>query len=220
MSEKISGRYVCAEKVRMAFGNLTEPRVVGKRGAAGTPKYSGTFVFDKDSPDLKKLKEVALSVMKAQWPGRPPSEVKFPFADGTKKIEQEVKKAEREKRAPKKMDFFENKVVFSARSKFPVQLCQLVNGSVVPFEGPDLAKAAKLFYNGCYVVPAVNFVPYEGQAQDGFGNPDGVTAYLEAVMFIEDGERIGGGKTPAETFSGWAGSVSDEDPGLDDEIAF
>lgn len=219
-ANQVDGRYTFSTETRMVFQNLAEPRAVGKKGKAkGEPKYSGTFIFTPDNADLKAIKELAAKVAKARWPGRPLSELKFPFTTGEKKIEREKKAAEREGRKPRDQKFFEGMIVLDARSKYQPQCAAVVAGKVVQLEG---AAVKQKFYNGCYAVPKINLVPYEGQAEDGVGNPDGVTAYLDAVLFAKDGPKIGGGNA-AETFKAYAGSMTAADPGSDtdgDEIPF
>lgn len=214
MTEKADGRYTFAAPVRMPFGNLITAVPVGQKGKAkGDPKFSGTFLLTLDSADLKAAKAKAAEVARARWPGRDLKELKFPFSDGEKRAEKSAKKG-------KDGSMFKGFVVLDARSKYPPQLAVLENGKVTSLEGAqrDIVGKQK-FYNGCYVVPAVNFVPYDGQAEDGVGNPDGVTAYLDMVLWYKDGERVGGGNA-AEVFRGFAGNVTNEDPIGNDEIPF
>jgi hypothetical protein len=215
-SAKAEGRYVFTAPVRMPFGNLIVPVPVGRKGKAkGGPKYSGTFLLEPDSADLKALKAKAAEVARARWPGRDLKELKFPFTNGEKR-------AEKAKAVGKDGSFFNGTVVLDARSKFEPRLAVLEGKKVRDLEGAQRALEGKTkFYNGCYVVPQVNFVAYDGQAEDGVGNPDGVTAYLDAVLWDKDGPRIGG-SSAAETFKAYAGTVSGESAveGADDEISF
>lgn len=219
MSEapKIDGRYTLTAPVRMPFQNLITPTPVGRKGKAkGDPKYSGTFLLEPDSADLKALKAKAAEVARARWPGRDLKELKFPFTNGDKR-------AEKAKNAGKDGSFFNGKVVLDARSKYEPRLAILAGKAVRDLEGAQRTVEGKAkFYNGCFVVPQVNFVAYEGQAEDGIGNPDGVTAYLDAVLWVKDGARIGGASA-AEVFKAFAGTVSGEsatEGAEDDEILF
>jgi hypothetical protein len=214
---KTEGRYVFTVPVRMPFGNLIVPVPVGRKGKAkGEPKYSGTFLLAIDGADLKAAKAKAAEVAKARWPGRDLKELKFPFTTGDKR-------AEKSKAAGKDGAFFAGTVVLDARSKYEPRLAILEGKTVRDLEGAQRALEGKTkFYNGCFVVPQVNFVPYDGQAENGVGNPDGVTAYLDAVLWVKDGPRIGG-SSGAEVFKAYAGTVSGEsatEGANDDEIAF
>ena len=66
----------------------------------------------------------------------------------------------------------------------------------------------------------MNFVAYDKTRPD---DKDGVTAYLNVVVFVARGPRIAG-RNAAEAFRGIKGQSSDEDPtggvDLDDEISF
>ncbi len=208
MTDKIDGRFALTEAVRGTYLNLVDPRKVANKG---DPKYSGSFLLKPDSRDLGPLKTTMIAVAKARWPERPLSELKFPIEDGDKK-------AATMKAKGKDGSVFESHVVLTARTKHPPGLSALQDGKVVEFEGDGRGLAKTKFYSGCYLVPAVNFVAYDGIG----GNQDGVTAYLDKTLWIKDGERIGG-KSAAETFKGFVGSVSNEDPtggDLDDEIPF
>lgn len=212
-AQKIDGRYVFTTAVRMPFANLITPVPVGRKGKAkGDPKYSGTFILDLDAADLKAAKAKAAEVARARWPGRDLKELKFPFSNGDKR-------AEKAKNSGKDGSFFNGKVVLDARSKYEPRLSILSGKQIRDLEGAQRAVEGKQkFYNGCFVVPQINFVAYDGQAEDGVGNPDGVTAYLDAVLFVKDGPRVGG-SSGAEVFKAYAGSVSAESAteGADDD---
>lgn len=214
---KNDGRYTMQEAVRMPFQNLIVPKPVGKKGKAkGEPKYSGTFLLKPDSADLAGLKAKAAAVAKARWPGRNLGELKFPFTSGEKR-------ADKSKKAGKDGAFFLGHVVLDARSKYQPQLAvRNPDGTIRELAGQQIAVEGKnKFYGGCMVAASVNFTAYEGQEEDGVGNPDGVNAYLDAVIWLGDGERIGGGNV-VETFRAFAGSVTDVDPtgSGSDEIPF
>jgi hypothetical protein len=84
--------------------------------------------------------------------------------------------------------------------------------------------AAKFFYSGAHLVPSFGLHWYKGDE----GKPDGVSLYLNAVLFAKHGTRLGGrSANAAETFKGYIGSISSEDPTggaaaneLEDEEAF
>jgi len=62
----------------------------------------------------------------------------------------------------------------------------------------DLAEAKRLFYGGCYVNGKVNLAAFEVK-EDGV-TKRGVSSYLEAVQFLRNGEKFGGGAADADGF--------------------
>lgn len=210
MSDKTDGRIACTKEVRMVFPNLITARAVQVNGKpTGDPKFGARFLFEPDHPDLKALKQKAAAVAAAKWPGRELKTLAFPFASGNAQ-------ADKSKVRGKDAEFMRGSIVLTARSKYEVQLSALEAGKIKEIVGTARASAASKFYGGSYVAPAVNFVAYNGVGQ----NPDGVTAYLDMVLWVKDGPRIGGGGNPAEVFKGYAGAYTDENPtaGLDSEI--
>lgn len=208
----VDGRFAFTKEVRMPFGNLLEARAVGKRGKAkGTPKFSATLLLTPDHPDYEAMRKQAVAVARAQWPGRDLKELKFPWESGDKRIEKEKASAVKENRQPRDNAFFAGTLALTARSKYRPQLAALQNGRVVEYNDDNIALAKSVLYNGIYVLAQVNFTAYEGQQEDGIGNPDGVNAYLDMVMKVKDGERIGG-SSPASVFKSYVGQMTDEDP--------
>ena len=61
-----------------------------------------------------------------------------------------------------------------------------------------LDEAQNLFYGGCYVNAKLNLAAFETK-EDGV-TKRGVTTFLEALQFVRDGERFGGGSATAEGF--------------------
>jgi hypothetical protein len=209
------GNFTLTEKVTGVFLNLIEPKVVGKKGK--DKKYSGSFLLSPDSQDLPELKSAMVAVARAKWPERELSELKFPIEDGDKAYARTTAEG-------KNYPFLQGHVVLTARKpeKYPPRLAILENGAVKELEGDARALAAPKFYWGCKVVIEVQFNAYEGVGQ----LPDGVNAYLNQVLWISDGDRLGG-TSMAQTFQGFVGQVKQEDPtagstdtGLDDEIPF
>lgn len=221
MSNKVDGRFTFTTAVRMPFSNLFDPKPVGKRGKAkGTPKFSATFLVPEGSPDLQALKAKAVAVARATWPNRDLKELKFPWETGDQRIAKEQKAAEKEGRAPRDNSFMAGTLAVTARSKYEPQVAVLKGGKIEEYPGDKRALAKPVIYNGCYVVAQINFTTYEGQQDEdtGTGNPDGVNAYLDMVMKVKDGDRIGGASATS-VFKDYVGHVTDEDPtaGLENE---
>ncbi len=216
MADKIKTEaFVFTSAHPITFPNLDTPRAVEKNGKpTGEPKYSGSIEMALDAADLAAAKVVAAKVAKERWPGRQLSELAFPFTLGSKL-------ADKAKASGKDREFSRDKVVLTARSKFQPILSIIEGRTVVDIEpGPQAsALIKKSFYSGCQCVFEVSFAAYDGVGS----NPDGVNAYLNKVLSLRKGERVlGGGHSGAETFKGYIGTMTQEDPtvGLDDEIPF
>lgn len=192
------------------FPNLFTPKPIKVGGKEkGDPLFGVTLLIDKpenltpdDQARLKAMKEAAVKAAQAKWPGRDLKEVRMPFRNGNTEAAAAEKKG-------KNGDFFKDKIVVKANTKFKPQVV-----------GPDRQEILndKLVYSGCLMYAEVNLVAYEGVN----GGDDGVKAYLgNFVMKVKDGDRLTG-RSAADVFSGIGGVASDEDPtaGLDDEIAF
>lgn len=236
MSEQNNeGVYASTALALLSFPNLDEARAVkGKNGKdTGEPKFSANLEMLPENPDLAAAKALCLKLAKAKWPGRAfgkeaalvddngnPKQAtfQFPFTSGDKH-------ADKAKAAGKEREWSRGKVVLTARSKFEPRLSAIIGGKVVEFEGDArLVAAKKHFYTGAEVLWEVNFQAYDGVGQNGV---DGVTAYLNMVLASGKGSKIaGGGRSAADVFKGYVGTVSGVDPtaglgaDLDDEIPF
>lgn len=197
------------EPVRGVYLNVFDPKPFKKNGKeVGDPKFGGTLMMEPDYTGLPGLKAKIAEAARSKWPTRALSELKFPLSSGDKA-------AERAKAKGKNRDFMKGLIVLTARSKYPPTLSVLEGGKIITLESDALkAKYKSKFYSGCFIAASVNFVPYE--ADDG---DDGVTAYLQSLLWVKDGERIGG-RDQAEVFKSYMGTTTDEDPLADDEIPF
>ena len=209
------------------FCNVVTPRKFKENGVEkGDAKYDITIVVDKET--LKPIVAKAAEVARAKWPNRELKELRWPWITAEKAIDNAGRKAAKEN---KNVDEAKARVakwalpgtyVLKAASKFPVQLAVLQGRNIIELSSDILVGQHKgKFYNGCYVVPQINLVPYTGKKVD---DPDGVTAYLDAVLRVKDGERLGGGVNAAEAFKGYAGAYTSENPVerelVDEEIPF
>jgi hypothetical protein len=106
----------------------------------------------------------------------------------------------------------------------PAMAVALSKSEVFDVKTPEqFATAAKYFYSGAYLMPTFGLHWYLGIKE---GDAMGVSLYLNTVVFIKDGPKLGTPqRSAAETFKGYIGSISAEDPTggaeeeLDDEIA-
>ena len=217
--------YTLTEPVLLSHPTLFEAKKfkdpkTGKE--SGEPKFSANFVFDADSADLKALKKMAAAVAQAKWPGRDVKTLVFPFKDGTKLADERKAKVEK---ANKTADgeFQRGKVVLVTRSKFPARLSFIDNGRIVDVDDPldaseaKVIKAKSMLFFGAMVLGQFRFVTHEVGS-----NTPGVNCYPQMILATGKGTRLTTAKSASETFKGYVGSVSSEDPtsGLDDEIPF
>jgi len=200
--------------VRGVYLNVFDAKPFKKNGKeVGDPKFGITLMMPTDYGELPGLKAKIAEAARSKWPTRNLSELKFPLGTGDKA-------AEKAKAKGKNRDFMKGLLVLTARSKFPPTLSVLEGGKIITLESDALkAKYKSKFYSGCFVAASVNFVPYEADGDD----PDGVTAYVQSLLWVKDGERIGG-RDQAEVFKSYMGTTTDEDPlggdNLDDDIPF
>jgi Protein of unknown function (DUF2815) len=198
----------------MVFPATHEPKQYMKDGKAkGEPKYGGTFVFDPASPDIKGMKAKIASVARARWPGIDLSEIKLPLLKGDTLADKRKAKAGKDD-----ADFMRGKIVMKANSKYPPGLATVEGGKIVDHETDVARVAAKgKFYGGVETLIQVNFVAYESD-----DDKKGVSAYLNTILSTGKGAKIGGARPSAsQSFSGYVGTYSAENPMTDDdEIAF
>jgi hypothetical protein len=189
------------DQPRALFPTLFTPKKYKKDGKEqGEAKFSSSFLFEADSDELKNLKANAVKIAKAKWGDDIDlKSLKFPFTNGAAL----KKKADNK---GKDGSFYEGQVMMKSSSKFAPTV---LDGRQDP---PAETIDQKLLYSGCYVAGEVNFVAYNGDDdEDGNEVPGGVTAYLNAIVFVAKGDRIAG-KDHAAAFRGITGSASSEDP--------
>jgi hypothetical protein len=95
--------YLFANPVRVGFENIIAARAYEVKGQPkGEPRFDATFILEPESPDLKALQELCISVLKEQYPGKKivarrltqdelddggVVEVVVPWRDGTKEAD-------------------------------------------------------------------------------------------------------------------------------------
>lgn len=222
---KIDGRFTFSKPVTLITfkDDLFEPRPFERAGVAkGEPKYGSRFLVPLTDAELvAQIKAKAAEVARLKWPGRPLNELLFPFKNGdTLYSKKQAELTAAGKPDEKRNDFYKGQFVVIARSKYPPVLSALENGKVVEY-GPAKRQALKArLYSGALVVPSLNLVPY-----DGGSNQDGVTAYLDQLLWYGGGKQLMGHKSATEVFRGFQGQASAENPmagaiALDDDIPF
>lgn len=226
---------------RGCYVDIERARAFKKK--AGTEKFGATFIIDPapklvdvdgksvDMSDLAQLKRAVTRLLQSKAPGKKLSlnrltqeqvdagnyiEVKAPWRSGDKE-------ADSEKAKGKDGELYRGKILVKSSSKFQPRLAYIENGKVNKIEAEEPESAVlikKFFYSGAEYVPSFELHWYKGDE----GKPDGVNLYLNSILFAKHGARIrGGGQNPEDTFKGYVGTISNEDPtggaaGVADEL--
>lgn len=218
-----NGTFDLTEPVILLHPNLLVAKPFMKNGKQkGDPKFSGNFMFEATSEDLRLLKLLAIQIGAEKWPGRNivaewrKGEFGLPFMDGTKRADERAAECLKQNK-PADGEFQRGKMIVVARSgqdKAPA-LSVIQGNRVVDLTDANRGALGGQFYFGQKVLSRFYLKAYEG------GNgPDGVTAYLNAVCSVGGGERLAGGpKSGSEIFAGYAGKVTGVNP-VDEEIPF
>lgn len=222
--------YTFQQPVRSGFCNIIKAKAFTEAGKAkGDPRFDATFILEQDSPDLKALKDLCITMAKSMNPGKKlvtrrltqeefddggVVEVAMPWKDGTKA-------ADKAKAAGKDQEFFRGMTTLKAASKYAPALSGIEGGKVIAYDNAETRPTLeKLFYSGAFMAPYVQLHSYPAKDD----KPGGVSLWLNAVCFVKHGARLGGaGVNPAEVFKGYAGTASATDPTggeMDDEIPF
>lgn len=205
MADKIQFLYSLKAAVATIHTNtLITARAFKKDGKdKGDPKFGATFLLT-DANEVRAMKEVAVAALKSKWPTADIKQAKWPWTTGAEWADaSKAKGTDREMLRP-------FSCILKSRSKFEVALSILDGGEILDLETPTAKNNAreKYFYDGVMCSAVFNFVPYE---QDG---KIGVTAYLNRVLSLGEGEKLKvGGTSGAEVFSQYRGRPSSFDPG-------
>jgi hypothetical protein len=227
MAEKF--KFVCTQPARLLFSSITQksaPRTV----AGAEPKFSGTFGLEKVDFDLIIPEMVKGITSETGGFSGNPNDYYLACMGGNTAAARVMQKAELDaqalrgqgknddafkalEKAQKRADLYKQYAgILQASSKFDIELAKLYNGAIVDIKSEsDRALAGKeMFYSGAYVVPSIALQGFRRKKLD---DRDGVTAFLQNVLFIRKGEKIdtGGGPSNSEVFGGFA-NYSDYDP--------
>lgn len=231
MAEKSKNNItVLSAPFRMSFPNLIDAKVVTIQGRPqGDPIFSMTGILEPadtkkfqivDPKDPTKLIDADINLLvaqiaKAEWPTldlKVDMAKTWPVYSGDVYAEQQVAKG-------KSGDAYVGKKMFNmkAQQEYPPTLRAVVDGKVKIFNRgmqADMQLAKHLFTGGHYAVAELNLVPYKiGPAKDGSFTYY-VTAYMNNVRFVKEGERFGG-QSMMDRFAGVDGGSSDIDPTRD-----
>ena len=219
-------RYTLAKPARLIYSSVTQKSAPKVASGTAAPKFSGTFGIEKEDFDaIVKIEVDAIKSELGGWSGNP-GEYYLACTSGEAAAKRAIAKAELDARGKTPDEVFKIKDkaekraamyreyagILVASSQFDVELAKLEGGKIVDIADSEVAKAQagkECFYPGAYVVPAVAF---KGFARKSMDAKDGVTAYLQNVLFVRKGERLGGsGPANQDVFGSFKG-YSSEDP--------
>lgn len=176
--------------VRLLFPNVFQPQPVVINGKTqGDPIYSALLLVREDQFD--PFMQYAKAVAEAKFGSDAVPNLMFPFKRGSEE------KAKAEKKG-KDGSIYEGMWVVKTTTKHPPEV---VDQNIKDI--PEIQ--SNRVYSGVHAYTELNFTTYDGVG----ANPDGVKAYLNKVMSLETGERLGG-RTAKDAFADVAGKATDE----------
>lgn len=183
---------VVTGKVRLSFVHLFEPHA---QNEGQDEKYSVMLLIPKtDKETLNKMNR-AIEAAKEQgksgkWNGKIPAGLKTTLRDGDE--EQDT-----EERPEFKGHMFMN--VSAKTAPGVVGTARDARGKLEPITDPNEV------YSGCYARVSINFFPYAAA-----GNK-GISAGLNNVQKVADGEFLGGRSKAEDDFDDWADEENEDD---------
>lgn len=174
----------------LAYPKLATPDAMNE---GDTKQYSVELIFDTDE-DLSALTTATRDAAQEKWGSKIPKVLKRPIRDGDACRESEAYAGRKFMAARSKS---KPKCYIKDASGKIVLVDTLVPAGLDPAEREAAVKAKveEIFYPGCKVVVNVTAAAFDTGS-------NGLKFYLNAVMFVADGERLGGsGGSSADDFA-------------------
>jgi hypothetical protein len=170
---KLDNTKVVTNEVRFSYAHVWEPQV-GPNG--GDPKYSVTLLIPKTDKDTLSAIDKAVETAKEngktkKWGGKIPAKLITTLHDGDEDYPDDP--------------VYAGNMYIAVRSDSQPKI---VDDAVRPILDQDE------FYSGCYGRASISFFPYDNQGGKG------VSAGLNNLQKLRDGERLAGGSSPDEDF--------------------
>lgn len=187
---------VLTGKVRLSYANLFKP----KANDEGEEKYSTMLLIPKsDKETLEKIKsaiEAAIDKGKSdKWLGKVPGGLKKPLRDG-------------DEEHPDDETYAGHYFMNASASQKPQVAKPAGKSSAGKTKLQDITDSTEV-YSGCYARVSLNFYPYSVKGSKG------VTAWLNGVVKVQDGEPLGNRSNIHEDF---ADEEFDEEYNDDDDF--
>lgn len=220
-------RYTTTELATLLWPKVIIPEAFidpKTKKAKGEPAYTLTVMFPEASADLRAIKELSIQVIKDSWPeldiraAWADKSLHLPWNTGEEMIAKKTKRlVDRGKEYNGNDDYQLGHTLLKTTTKLArPALAVLLNGKLVDLlDDTAIALHKSKFYSGVQGAVQIKLSAIEVEGRKF------VVAYLQQVVSSGRGKQIGG-KLASDTFSGFAGTVVDEDPtsGMDDEIPF
>lgn len=218
-------RYTCEEEARLLHSSIVQASVPRGYEGRAEPKFSGTFgIGKKDFDAIVKLEVAAINEEFGSFTGKP-TDYYLACTSGEMAARRVLQRAElaarnkasdevfrlKEKAERRAAMYREHAGILQASSKFEIALARIDNGAIKDIADANRVRAGKdFFYPGAFVVPSVQFKAYARKTVE---DRDSVTAYLQNVLFLRNGDRLGGvGGVPNQDVFGNFKGYSKEDP--------
>lgn len=167
---------------RLSFANIWEARQVNNQGE---PRFTVSCLIDPATKEGKRDMQLIEAGIEAAM------EEGAKKLDGAKKLKMPLFEGEDDQ--PGDMNYKGMMVIHAGNKKKP----EIVDRNSKPIM--DQSKV----YSGCYCYVAINFFAYDNTSK-------GVSASLQHIMFVKDGDRLDNRKNAEDTFKGV--SFTDEEP--------
>lgn len=187
-----------------------------KVGGKGDPKFEITIGFEPDHPDYARMYDIcaALAAKKfgADTDISENFDLKFKSGDDEYAYYANHKVTEKQREYPQ----LQGMIIMKLRSTQDIGVfdTRRRDGEGTPIKITDKDEIKSTVYGGAWVALRLTFATYDAIVTR--DNPDanpGVTAFPEQVIFVSDGDRLGGGKSDTgQGFAAVQGAVSAEDP--------
>lgn len=175
------------EKVRLAFPKLFKAEQVN---GEGEPRFSATFIFPKDHPNVKDIENAILQVAKEKWADK---------ADVIlKKVKAELKTCLKDGDLKADLEGFVGNYFLNANN--------ITRPYVINRDKALLTADDGVIYAGCYVYALIDIWAMDNK----FGKR--ICASLSGVQFYKDGDAFTGG--------GVASDADFDDLSVDNEEEF
>lgn len=181
---------VVTGKVRLSYPHLFVPHAMQE---GQKKKYSCSLIIPKT--DIETINAINAAIGAAYEAGKqklgstPLTVLKTPLRDG------DLEKPDKPEYA--------NSMFINCSSVNPVTVVRKnETGQFVPVEDTVAASKEQQVYAGCYVSAQINIYPYK------VTSAKGIAAGLNAILFLQDGEKFGHTVDVNEAFSRFSGEMS------------